>query len=147
MTKTNFEMVKEFHDKFNLEKDPTKPTWPDDKELELRWNLIEEEYSELDDEIWEDPKKRDMIRVAKELVDLLYVVYGTAAKLGIPIDACFAEVHRSNMSKLGKDGLPVLKHDGKVLKGPNFSPADLTTLMKNSETPKKEEKDATPSQK
>lgn len=140
MSKSNFEMVKEFHKTFIKEKDPTTPTWPDDTDLTLRSDLIEEEWTELDKELWEDPKKRDIVKVAKELVDLLYVVYGTAAKLGLPIDACFAEVHRSNMSKLGKDGLPVLRSDGKVLKGPNYSPADLSKLVKTSTTIKTDKK-------
>lgn len=126
-------MVKEFHDKFNLiNQDPKTPTWPDDTILSLRTDLIEEEQLELENELWEEVSKRDITKVAKELVDLLYVVYGTAATFGIPIDACFAEVHRSNMSKLGNDGLPVLRHDGKVLKGPNYSPADLSKVINNS---------------
>ncbi|MEU7278716.1 MazG nucleotide pyrophosphohydrolase domain-containing protein [Streptomyces sp. NPDC045431] len=66
--------------------------------------------------------------LAKELADLLYVIFGTADLLGIPLDKAFAEVHESNMSKLGEDGQPVLREDGKVLKGPNYREADMTEV-------------------
>jgi predicted HAD superfamily Cof-like phosphohydrolase len=66
--------------------------------------------------------------LAKELSDLLYVAFGTADLLGIPLDMAYAEVHESNMSKLGEDGKPVLREDGKVLKGPNYREADMTDV-------------------
>ena len=67
--------------------------------------------------------------IAKELSDLLYVVYGCADVLGIPMDECFAEVHRSNMSKLDKDGKPVLREDGKILKSELYTPANLKPIL------------------
>jgi predicted HAD superfamily Cof-like phosphohydrolase len=66
--------------------------------------------------------------LAKELADLLYVAFGTADLLGIPLGKAFAEVHDSNMSKLGDDGEPILRADGKVLKGPNYREADMTDV-------------------
>jgi predicted HAD superfamily Cof-like phosphohydrolase len=67
-----------------------------------------------------DPKK-----LTKELADLLYIVYGTAVTFGLPLEEVFTEVHRSNMSKLGADGKPLYRADGKVLKGPNYQEPDL----------------------
>ncbi len=67
--------------------------------------------------------------LAKELADILYVTYGTAEILGIPLEDVFQEVHRSNMSKLGLSGRPVRRHDGKVLKGPNYQEADVAGVM------------------
>lgn len=49
---------------------------------------------------------------------MAYLVYGTALEFGIDLNPCFREVHRSNMSKLGEDGRPIYRLDGKVLKGP-----------------------------
>jgi predicted HAD superfamily Cof-like phosphohydrolase len=69
---------------------------------------------------------RDLL---KELSDLRYVTEGCAVSLGLPIDAAYAEVHRSNMSKLGPDGRPLYRDDGKVLKGPDYAPADMTKLV------------------
>jgi len=71
----------------------------------------------------------NVVNLAKELADLLYVVYGTAAAYGIPIDDVYREVHRSNMSKLGPDGKPIYREDGKVLKGPNYTPADIQKVL------------------
>jgi predicted HAD superfamily Cof-like phosphohydrolase len=71
----------------------------------------------------------DVAKLAKEMADMLYVIYGTFDLLGLPADKVFNEVHRSNMSKLGPDGLPVLRSDGKVLKGPNYSEADIEAVL------------------
>jgi NTP pyrophosphatase (non-canonical NTP hydrolase) len=120
---TNFEMVQDFHDKTGIPDD----VWPFGTALrDFRGRLLEEEFNELMDEIF-DPEP-DKKRLAKEIADLLYVAYGTAAAFGIPIDTVFAEVHRSNMSKLGPDGKPVKRADGKVTKGLNYKPADLSFL-------------------
>jgi predicted HAD superfamily Cof-like phosphohydrolase len=60
---------------------------------------------------------------------MAYVIYGTACEYGIPLDAVLDEVHRSNMSKLGADGRPVYRTDGKVLKGPAFRPPDIAAVL------------------
>jgi predicted HAD superfamily Cof-like phosphohydrolase len=73
----------------------------------------------------------DIIGIADAYADLLYVVYGGAVTNGIDIDEVFKEVHRSNMSKLGADGTPIFRDDGKVLKGPNFSPPDIEQCFDN----------------
>lgn len=104
--------------------------WARKKFFEFRLRLIEEEFREVQDELLDAMNgKGDVMKVAKELADLKYVIYGTETLLDLPSDAIFAEVHRSNMSKLGADGNPVRRSDGKVLKGPNYSEADLTVCF------------------
>lgn len=68
---------------------------------------------------------------ADALADIRYVTEGAALEWGIPLAECFAEVHRSNMSKLGEDGRPILREDGKVLKGPNFALPDLQRVIRD----------------
>ena len=65
----------------------------------------------------------------KELADLVYVCYQYAENLGWALDEALNRVHRSNMSKLGEDGEPVYREDGKVLKGPNYEPPNLSDLV------------------
>jgi predicted HAD superfamily Cof-like phosphohydrolase len=136
--KTNFELVKEFHAAFNDKNDPEVPTIPNEDIIELRVNLITEEFDEVLSELGyvllDTLQKREnnqinISNLAKELADLLYVVYGTAASFGLPIDDVYREVHRSNMSKLGEDGKPIYREDGKVLKGPNYKPADIEKII------------------
>lgn len=124
---TNFQKVKEFHEVMGM----TIGKWPPkDEELELRLNLISEEFDELETEFELEPDREydtEINKVAKELADILYVTYGTAVSFGIDIDKVFAEVHKSNMSKL-EDGKPVKREDGKVLKGKNYAPPNLEQL-------------------
>lgn len=122
--KTNFEKVEEFHRTYGQEVLVT-PQFPDKKIQELRAFLIAEELEELVDAI----NKKDIVEVADALTDLLYVVYGAGHAFGIDLDETFAEVHRSNMSKLGEDGKPIRREDGKVLKGPNYTPPDLKSIL------------------
>lgn len=109
--------------------------------IDLGIDLIGEEFWELRDEAealslcWleckdvpDDIKKR----FTKELADLLYVTYWLAARIGIDLDAAFRLIHQSNMSKLGPDGKAIKREDGKVLKGPNYRPPDLTHIVKNT---------------
>jgi predicted HAD superfamily Cof-like phosphohydrolase len=96
--------------------------------------LNREEHKELNKAI----VSKDIPAIAKELCDLLYVVYGMGITFGIPVDECFAEVHRSNMSKLGPDGKPIYRADGKVLKGPDYFEPDLRKVLGlNTSTPVK----------
>ena len=124
--KTNFERVKEFMDSFGQEV-KSKPEWPNDETMELRIDLIEEELGEFKDAIINGDGT--LVDVADALSDLLYVVYGAGHSFGIDLDKCFAEVHRSNMSKLDDDGLPFYREDGKVLKGPDFTEPDLESMI------------------
>ena len=121
---TNFEKVKQFMSTFGQEvKD--RAEFPDDKIVNLRIKLIEEELQELKDAI----KNKDIVEVADALTDILVVTYGGAAAWGLEIDKCFSEVHRSNMSKLSADGKPIYNDYGKVIKGPNYSPPDLKKFI------------------
>lgn len=88
---------------------------------DLRIALIDEERNELVEAIC----ARDLVATADAVADLLYVVVGLAVECGIPVQAVWDEVHRSNMSKLGPDGKPIYREDGKVLKGPHYSPPDV----------------------
>jgi predicted HAD superfamily Cof-like phosphohydrolase len=65
----------------------------------------------------------------KELADLVYVCYQYAANLGWDLDEALDRVHKSNMSKLDDNGEPIYREDGKVLKGPNYQPPNLTDLV------------------
>jgi len=123
-----FEQVKEFHTVYNLDTDSP----PDYKLLKLRFDLIDEEVQEVAEEFaglsnarLDAVRREHKVKLTKELVDLLYVTLGTGVALGLPLVEAFDEVHRSNMSKLGEDGKPILREDGKVLKGPNYSEANL----------------------
>ena len=89
---------------------------------DLRWALLKEEFSEVRDaETPVDP--------LKELADLVYVTYGYAATYGWNLDEAVRRVHKSNMSKLGVDGRPLKRPDGKVLKGPNYKKPNLSDLV------------------
>lgn len=123
---TNANKVREFMEAFEQEV-KKKPEWPDVDTVNLRVDLIEEEVQELKDAIY---NVGDMNLVADALADILYVVYGAAHAFGIDIDNCFREVHVSNMSKLGEDGKPIYREDGKVVKGPNYRPPNLKEYTK-----------------
>ena len=121
---TNFEKVKQFMTTFGQEV-KNKSEFPNEKIINLRKKLIEEEYNELKEAINEN----DIVGVADALTDILVVTYGAGAAFGIDLDKCFEEVHRSNMSKLSDTGKPIYNEFGKVMKGPNYSPPDLKKLI------------------
>ena len=123
---TNFEKVQEFMNAFGQEV-VTKPDWPDAKTMELRMDLIEEEVEEFNQAYCN--ATGSLVEVADALSDILYVVYGAGHAFGIDLDKCFTEVHRSNMSKLGNDGKPIYREDGKILKGENFSEPNLEEVL------------------
>ena len=121
---TNFELAGDFMDAFGQEV-KTEPEFPDFSTRELRLELIREEYEELEEAM----ENRDIVEVADALTDLLYVIYGAGHSFGIDLDACYTEVHYSNMSKLGPDGMPMKREDGKVMKGPDFFEPDLVSVL------------------
>lgn len=130
MTKTNFEMVKEFHQAFEVPS-AEKPTEPSEELFRLREDLIAEEFGEFYDAHFDSVVdfEPDLIEIADAIGDMLYVIYGTADQYGLDADAIFAEVHRSNMSKLGEDGKPIYREDGKVLKDPGFEQPKLRKVI------------------
>ncbi|MET3806619.1 putative HAD superfamily Cof-like phosphohydrolase [Nakamurella sp. UYEF19] len=91
----------------------------------IRLSLIEEEVGELR----EAAEAGDLVGIADALADIVYVAYGTAHVYGIDLDAVLDEVHSSNMTKLGADGRPVRRADGKVLKGPDYRPPDVKSVL------------------
>lgn len=101
-----------------------KPEFPDGSERDLRLRLLKEEYEEY----IQGECKNDLENIAKELADIIYIVCGTAASYGIPLDRVFEEVHRSNMEKL-VDGKPVRRADGKILKPEGWKPPNIKTVL------------------
>lgn len=101
--------------------------------IDLRERLLAEEWDELSDELnLLFDGVGDLCKVAKEMADMAYVLYGTAVALGIDLDKAVALVHESNMSKLGPDGKPILREDGKVLKGPDYFEPDMSSAILES---------------
>lgn len=92
----------------------------------LRLRLITEEFNEVVEAF---ETGQTIPEVAKELCDLLVVTYGTLLTMGVNPDAAFDLVHKSNMSKLDKDGRPVRRADGKVLKGENYQPPAMEFIL------------------
>lgn len=121
-------MVREFHEVYGAVINPT-PTLVDEQTRELRKALMLEELHETLDAMDAAQHKHDLVEIADGLADLIYVVYGTAISYGIDLDAVVREVHRSNLSKLGADGKPIYRADGKVLKGPGYSPPDIARVL------------------
>ncbi|MFO7710654.1 MAG: nucleoside triphosphate pyrophosphohydrolase family protein [Candidatus Woesearchaeota archaeon] len=115
-------LVKAFHEKFEV---PvlSKPSLISADRAKLRFNLMQEEVKEYLDGV----ENRDIENVAKELADILYVVYGTILEHGLQdkMDEIFEEVHRSNMSKS--------YHKYKMVKGEDYRQADLSSFFKESE--------------
>lgn len=123
-----FDKVLEFHETYGQAINAE----PEYKLLKLRFDLLDEELHEVANEFAElsnartdEVRRIHKVKLTKELVDLLYVTFGAGVALGLPLKEAFDEVHRSNMSKLGEDGKPIYREDGKVLKGPNYSEANL----------------------
>lgn len=119
--------LREFHRVFEL------PAYdlvgiPSEKRRKLRVALINEEAREFQ----EASEKQDPVEVADALADLLYVTYGAALEWGIPLDAVFDEVHRSNMTKKWPDGTVHRRADGKILKPDTYSPADVAGVLRSA---------------
>ena len=114
----------EFHTAFDLTRSNA-PELPSKEIRDLRKSLLEEEWTEY----LEGEQADDIVEIADALADIIYIAYGTAVAYGIPMDKVFAEVHRSNMSKLGEDGKPIYRDDGKVLKPATWSPPDIRGIL------------------
>ena len=121
---SNFNSVKKFMQTFGQDI-KTKPSFPEDKIVNLRNSLIEEELSELKEAV----KNNDITEVADALTDILYVTYGAGHAYGIDLDKCFDEVQNSNMSKLDGNGKPIYNESGKVMKGPNYFKPNLKKFL------------------
>ena len=119
------DQAKEFRSKYNLNSSADRQT------RAVQHRLIVEEFKEfLEAEGMLFMHGRNHQEHAlKELADLVYVCYQYAANMGWFLDEALNRVHLSNMSKLDEDGKPILREDGKVLKGPNYKPPDLSDLF------------------
>jgi predicted HAD superfamily Cof-like phosphohydrolase len=119
-------MVAEFHTAFNMP-DPQDYKQLTQEQYELRHRLLEEENNEYLEACGHD----DLVGIADALGDQLYIIYGTILKHGLQdrIEEVFSEIHRSNMSKLGEDGLPIMRGDGKILKGPGYFKPDISKIL------------------
>ena len=119
--------VAEFHNAFRIAM-TDEPTidLPSDI-VKLRFNLMKEE----NEEYLEAVENNDMIEVADALGDMLYILCGTILSHGMQhkIQEVFEEIQRSNMSKLGEDGQPIYREDGKVLKGPNYFKPNIKDIL------------------
>lgn len=123
--KTNFDKVRDFMEACDQDIE-TSPKFPLDPDITfLRVKLIREELQELEEAI----AYNDIVEVADALTDLLYVVYGAGHTFGVKLDACFDEVHSSNMTKLGPDGKAIKNSYGKVMKGPNYREPELKKVL------------------
>jgi predicted HAD superfamily Cof-like phosphohydrolase len=116
----------EFHQAFNLPMRQPPSADVDPALARLRVALLEEEVGEF----VTASERGDLIGIADALADIVYVAYGTALTYGIDLDAVLHEVHRSNMSKLGTDGKPLIRDDGKVLKSARYFPPDIESVVR-----------------
>ena len=127
MIKEELKHVEDFHNAFGLGI-AKKPTIDLSQEtIKLRFNLMKEE----NEEYYEAAKRNDMIEVADALGDMLYILCGTILEHGMQdlIEPVFDEIQKSNMSKLGEDGNPIFREDGKVMKGPNYFKPNFTKFF------------------
>ncbi|MBL7951530.1 MAG: nucleoside triphosphate pyrophosphohydrolase family protein [Flavobacteriales bacterium] len=121
------EHVRAFHDAFGISNSSVLKGDIGDRDALLRYKLIREE----NEEYLEAALKGDLVEVADALGDILYVLCGTLLKHGLEhkIDEVFREIQRSNMSKLGADGKPIHREDGKVMKGPSYFRPDIASIL------------------
>lgn len=120
------EMLREFHETAGLRL-PDHPTFDIGAEFvsdEVRQKMLDSEVQELRDAV----AAGNLTEIADALADIVYVAVGTAVTYGIPFDAVFTEVHRSNMTKFLPGG-PVINEDGKIVKGTGYKPPRIAELL------------------
>lgn len=127
MIKNELNAVAKFHDAFGIESAESPSVNISEQTILLRHNLMKEE----NEEYLVAAQKKDLIEVADALGDMLYILCGTILSHGMQhkITEVFEEIQRSNMSKLGPDGKPIFREDGKVLKGPNYFKPDIAAIL------------------
>lgn len=121
--------VEQFHEAFGIENNHQPTTELTQNDIELRHRLMQEE----NEEYLEAAKNGDLIEVADALGDMLYILCGTILKHGLQhkIGEVFQEIQRSNMSKLDKDGKPIYREDGKVMKSELYFKPDIKGILEN----------------
>ncbi|MGC0329122.1 putative HAD superfamily Cof-like phosphohydrolase [Streptomyces sp. SAI-170] len=125
MSSSAADLVREFHLAFGLDARTT-PTEVAPDLAAHRGELLAEEAAEVAEVSVSGP----LDKLAHELADVVYVAYGTALVHGIDLDAVIAEIHRSNMTKLGPDGQVARRADGKVLKGEHYEAPDVSAVLR-----------------
>lgn len=120
--------VKEFHEAFEIGYKVEPSVFLGESKNLLRFNLMKEE----NEEYLEAAMNNDIVEVADALGDMLYILCGTIIEHGLQhkIEEVFDEIQRSNMSKLGEDGRPIYREDGKVMKGPNYFRPNFEAILK-----------------
>ena len=123
--RSNLEQAKEFRKKYNIKNSDNKAT------RDYQCKLITEEYKEFieAEEMLFRTTDKYKEECLKELADLVYVCYQYAVNMGWDLDRALKLVHKSNLSKLDEDGKPILREDGKILKGPNYKKPNLHSLI------------------
>ncbi len=119
--------VKEFNEAFKIKYSKNQKADLDESTIELRYRLMQEE----NDEYLEAARKKDLVEIADALGDKLYILCGTILAHGLQdkIVEVFNEIQRSNMSKLSAEGKPVIREDGKILKGPNYFKPNIKSIL------------------
>lgn len=117
--KKQIEQIREFENAFGIK--------PESQQIMTKFNLLLEELEEY----VAAAKANNNVEIADAITDILYIAFGFVTKhnLDDKIEALFNEVHASNMSKLGKDGKPIYREDGKVLKGPSYFKPNLKKIL------------------
>lgn len=122
--RSQYHKVRRWHVHFGIPASDEPQLLPEGRRV-LREALIREELKEFLDALEEG----DLEHAAKELGDLAWVVNGAAVEMGLDLDLIVSAIYKSNMTKLGNDGEPILRWDGKILKGPNYIEADLSHIL------------------
>jgi len=119
--------VEKFHNTFGIPNEYTPKATISNDLIDLRFKLMAEE----NEEYLEAAKNGDLVEVADALGDMMYILCGTILSHGMQhkIEEVFEEIQRSNMSKLGEDGKPIYREDGKVLKGPNYFKPNIAKII------------------
>ena len=119
--------VKKFHQVYNLNYSESPTTKITQETVKLRFKLMAEE----NEEYLSAAKNNDLVEVADALGDMMYILCGTIIEHGLQhkIEKIFDEIQRSNLSKLGNDGLPIYREDGKVMKGPNYFKPNISKIL------------------
>lgn len=125
--KEQLDKVNEFNTVFDVGAAPDKPTLLSKEEYDLRFELMREENTEYNIAC----EDKDIVEVADALGDQFYILCGTILRHGMQdiIEDVFSRIHKSNMSKLGDNGKPIKRHDGKITKSKNYLPPKLDDLI------------------
>ena len=127
MIKKPIKAVETFHKSFGLGVKEAPTASLGAEKNKLRFNLMKEE----NEEYLQAAENKDLVEVADALGDMLYILCGTIIEHGMQdkIEEVFDEIQHSNMSKLGEDGKPIYREDGKVLKGPNYFKPNIKNIL------------------